>query len=150
MQNELQLLGKSEEIITQKQAAYKLARQNWHNIVAKLTASRQAAARALDRDIAIELPPLKLEKARFTTKIEPLPESDWGEKWRRENHLRGGDQSWLVPWAIKSHCVGRGIIALYAGFGIGADAHTLGTKAWSLTKLIAEWAAQRRPRLASG
>ena len=37
------------------------------------------AARALDRDIAIELPPLKLEKARFTTKIEPLPESDWGE-----------------------------------------------------------------------
>ena len=79
MQNELQLLGKSEEVIAQKQAAYNLARQNWHNILAKLTASRQAAARALDRDIAIELPPLKLEKARFTTKIEPLPESDWGE-----------------------------------------------------------------------
>ena len=29
--------------------------------------------------VTAELPPLKLDKARFATRLEPLPESDWGE-----------------------------------------------------------------------
>jgi DNA repair protein RecN (Recombination protein N) len=40
--------------------------------------ARIAAAAALDRDVARELPPLKLDKARFTTVIDPLPEAEWG------------------------------------------------------------------------
>lgn len=42
------------------------------------TARRQAAA-ALDQAVNGELPPLKLEKASFTTKFEELDEDHWGE-----------------------------------------------------------------------
>ena len=47
-----------------------------------LSAARKAAAAALDKAIAKELPPLKLEKARFATRIEPLPESEWSAAGR--------------------------------------------------------------------
>ncbi len=39
---------------------------------------RRKAANALDRKIAEELPPLKLDKARFQTRIESLEEEQWG------------------------------------------------------------------------
>jgi DNA repair protein RecN (Recombination protein N) len=47
-----------------------------------LTAARRTAAAALDKAIAKELPPLKLEKARFATRIEPLPENEWSADGR--------------------------------------------------------------------
>ena len=47
-----------------------------------LTAARKSAADKLDKAIARELPPLKLEKARFATRLELLPESDWGADGR--------------------------------------------------------------------
>ncbi len=43
-----------------------------------LTAARKAAAAKLDKLIMKELPPLKLEKAKFATRIEALPDSEWG------------------------------------------------------------------------
>lgn len=45
----------------------------------RLSEMRQKAAAKLDRAVAAELAPLKLEKARFTTLLETLPESDWNE-----------------------------------------------------------------------
>lgn len=39
---------------------------------------RQKSAAKLDRLVQNELPPLKLEKARFVTSVEPLGEDDWG------------------------------------------------------------------------
>jgi len=45
---------------------------------AKLSAGRAEAARRLDRAVNAELPPLRLEKARFVTSLEPLPAADWG------------------------------------------------------------------------
>src|SRR5688500_4758210 len=47
-----------------------------------LSAARKRAALRLDKAIAKELPPLKLEKARFATRIEPLPEAEWGAEGR--------------------------------------------------------------------
>ena len=47
-----------------------------------LSAARKSAALRLDKAIAKELPPLKLEKARFATRIEPLPEAEWGAEGR--------------------------------------------------------------------
>ncbi|MCG8620947.1 MAG: DNA repair protein RecN [Proteobacteria bacterium] len=44
-----------------------------------LTHSRQEAAKRLDASVMAELPPLKLEQARFQTLIAPLEESDWGK-----------------------------------------------------------------------
>ncbi|MBL8673111.1 MAG: DNA repair protein RecN [Alphaproteobacteria bacterium] len=48
-------------------------------VAAALSSARTAAASALDKAVAAELAPLKLEKARFRTRIEPLPEDGWGE-----------------------------------------------------------------------
>lgn len=43
-----------------------------------LSEGRSAAAGRLDAAIAVELPPLKLEKARFATAVERLDEPRWG------------------------------------------------------------------------
>ena len=45
---------------------------------AALTAARRAAALRLDRAVARELPPLRLDKARFHTEVVELGEPDWG------------------------------------------------------------------------
>lgn len=44
-----------------------------------LHAARVEAADELDQKIMQELPPLKMEKARFVTGIEKLPEANWSE-----------------------------------------------------------------------
>lgn len=43
-----------------------------------LSGARRAAATRLDKAVAGELAPLKLDAARFRTMVEPLPESGWG------------------------------------------------------------------------
>lgn len=43
-----------------------------------LSAAREAAAGKLDKALAKELPPLKLDKARFRTRLEKLDEAEWG------------------------------------------------------------------------
>jgi DNA repair protein RecN (Recombination protein N) len=43
-----------------------------------LSGARRAAATRLDKAVAAELVPLKLDAARFRTAVEPLPESGWG------------------------------------------------------------------------
>jgi DNA repair protein RecN (Recombination protein N) len=45
---------------------------------ARLSAARATAAVKLDRAVARELPPLRLERARFVTEIAPLDEAAWG------------------------------------------------------------------------
>ena len=42
-----------------------------------LSAARRKAATRLDKAVARELPPLKLEKAKFVTLVEPAPETAW-------------------------------------------------------------------------
>jgi DNA repair protein RecN (Recombination protein N) len=44
----------------------------------RASAARRAAAARLEKAVAAELPPLRLEKARFFADITRLPESDWG------------------------------------------------------------------------
>ena len=44
-----------------------------------LSEKRRQAAAQLDWKVMEELPPLKMEKARFVTRIERLPESSWSE-----------------------------------------------------------------------
>ncbi len=43
-----------------------------------LSAGRGRAAARLDKTVAAELPPLKLERAKFVTRIEAQNEKDWG------------------------------------------------------------------------
>jgi len=44
----------------------------------RLSAARHEAAARLDQAIAVELPPLRLDRARFVTEVAPLAESAWG------------------------------------------------------------------------
>ncbi len=58
-------------------AAAEEARAGFVSAARSLSEVRAAAAAELDRRIAAELPPLKLETAVFTTRLEPLPEAEW-------------------------------------------------------------------------
>jgi DNA repair protein RecN (Recombination protein N) len=42
-----------------------------------LSQRRTEAAKRLDAAVAVELPPLKMEKAGFHTRLDPLPPEDW-------------------------------------------------------------------------
>jgi DNA repair protein RecN (Recombination protein N) len=62
-----------------KQAQAEAAAKASYLAAAKaLSAARQIAAGKLDKALAKELPPLKLEKARFRTSLSPRAESEWG------------------------------------------------------------------------
>ncbi len=50
------------------------------NAAQALSGLRAAAAAGLTKALAAELPPLKLERARFVVEQTPLPESNWGVK----------------------------------------------------------------------
>ena len=54
------------------------ARQAFHEEAKALSEARAEAAGRLDAAINAELPPLKLEKATFKTRLQPLNENDWG------------------------------------------------------------------------
>jgi len=60
----------------------KAARKAYEEAAAHLSAGRAEAAIRLDRAVASELPPLKLDAARFRTAIERLPEAQWGAEGR--------------------------------------------------------------------
>jgi len=54
------------------------ARATFAAAAARLTASRTEAASKLARAVARELPPLRLDKARFEVDVTPVEEPDWG------------------------------------------------------------------------
>ena len=54
------------------------ARATYVAACARLTDSRQAASAKLEKAIAKELPPLRLERARFVAEVAPLDDSAWG------------------------------------------------------------------------
>lgn len=54
------------------------AKQRYDKAANALTQARQAAARTLDASVAIELPPLKMERAQFKTDISTTGESALG------------------------------------------------------------------------
>ncbi len=54
------------------------ARQTYADAASALSAARQSAALRLERATARELPPLRLERARFVVRLAPLPEREWG------------------------------------------------------------------------
>ncbi|GLR79601.1 DNA repair protein RecN [Azospirillum oryzae] len=53
------------------------ARTSFHKAADVLSAARREAAGRLDVAVAGELAPLKMEKAKFRTLVEPLDESEW-------------------------------------------------------------------------
>ena len=58
------------------------ARKAYEHTAAKLSDDRHAAAERLDRAVAAELAPLKLDAARFRTGLVRLPDTQWGAAGR--------------------------------------------------------------------
>jgi DNA repair protein RecN (Recombination protein N) len=59
-------------------AAATAARDGYVAAADALSAARKTAATRLDKAISAELLPLKLDEARFRTRIDPLADGDWG------------------------------------------------------------------------
>ncbi len=70
--------GAADIVALQRETA--AARAAYIDAAAALTAAREAAAGALTTALSAELPPLKLERARFHIDIARLPESGWGPR----------------------------------------------------------------------
>jgi len=63
------------------------ARASYVAAAEAVTKSRNAAVKRLDAAVLRELPPLKLEKARFRTVLTPLTEAEWGEQGCERIHF---------------------------------------------------------------
>jgi len=58
--------------------AVKQGLKHYHDLARALSDARRKAAAKLDTLVMAELPPLKLDKARFETAVDAMPESQWG------------------------------------------------------------------------
>jgi len=67
-----------DDLLQKFQHEAHLARKQYHDAAQKVSAARGIAGGTLDKLVQEELSPLKLDKARFETTIEPLPETEWG------------------------------------------------------------------------
>jgi DNA repair protein RecN (Recombination protein N) len=73
------------------------ARQAYLAAAEALGKKRRQAAKALDVAVMRELPPLKLEKARFQTVLTPLAEADWGEHGSERIHFEVATNPGAAP-----------------------------------------------------
>ncbi|MGB4057611.1 MAG: DNA repair protein RecN [Alphaproteobacteria bacterium] len=74
----LNLIEHEGEALEAQMRAVDKARANYIAKAEKDSAQRHVAAMKLDKLVAKELAPLKLDKARFVTHIERMAEKDWG------------------------------------------------------------------------
>jgi DNA repair protein RecN (Recombination protein N) len=75
----LALIEDGGETLGKLQRAEAAAKKTYRAAAETVSAKRRAAAHALDKTVARELPPLKLEAARFATALTPLEEPEWSE-----------------------------------------------------------------------
>lgn len=75
----LGLITHSDQALSELEQKSAAARKSYIAAAQKISAGRLDAAKRLDQAVAKELPPLKLDKARFVTAVEPSQEeSGWG------------------------------------------------------------------------
>ncbi len=78
VERKLSLIENRTDRLETLNAEAEFARDAYVSAAADLTRARKDAAQRLDRDVAAELAPLKLERACFQTRIVPLQEAQWG------------------------------------------------------------------------
>jgi DNA repair protein RecN (Recombination protein N) len=79
MTAQLAALDDGESGLKKLAASAKAARAAYVAAAEAQAAARRKGAAKLDKAVAAELGPLKLEKAKFVTDLAPLPEADWSE-----------------------------------------------------------------------
>ncbi len=78
MRSKLDAIEGGEAQLDALEIAAKEARATYLALAEKTHAARLKAAKSLDKAVAAELAPLKLDAARFLTSIGKLPEEKWG------------------------------------------------------------------------
>lgn len=77
--NQLNTIELGEEGIENLRKAEQEARLSYVKAANELSTARVAAAEKLDKNVMHELPPLKMEKAKFVTQINKVEDSSWNE-----------------------------------------------------------------------
>lgn len=79
LQNKLAAISDGGRSLEELEASLVRAKQSYIAAAESLRAKRSKAAKALDKAVAGELAPLKLDAARFETLLELLPEEHWNK-----------------------------------------------------------------------
>ncbi|PWC36339.1 DNA repair protein RecN [Azospirillum sp. TSO35-2] len=77
MAGRLLLIEDQGDLLAKLAKEAEAARASFHTAAKTLSDARREAAGRLDVAVAAELAPLKMEKAKFRTLVEPLDESEW-------------------------------------------------------------------------
>lgn len=77
MQEKLAAIENGEDNLISLTKIEEKTRLQYLTAAKELSEKRQQAANLLDKKVMKELPPLKMEKAKFVTTIEELPENQW-------------------------------------------------------------------------
>ncbi len=77
MQEQLNAIENGEDNLISLSKIEEKMRLQYLQSAKELSALRHQAATALDKKVMAELPPLKMEKAKFVTKVEELPQNQW-------------------------------------------------------------------------
>ena len=93
MSRRLNLIEDQGDALERLAREAELAREAYLEAAKRLSGWRREAATKLDAAVSKELPPLKLDKARFTTTVEPLEEFGLGSGRDRPGGFPGRDQS---------------------------------------------------------
>ena len=75
---QLNLIEHQDEEISKLIKAEQAGQKSYEAQAKVVADKRRSAAQKLDRLVAKELPPMKLDKARFETRVDELREQDWG------------------------------------------------------------------------
>lgn len=78
LRHQLERLERSDDILSDLDRTVETARRDYEQAARAASKARHDAAARLDRLVAAELPPLKLDKARFVTDVQDLPDTQWG------------------------------------------------------------------------
>ncbi|MSO70686.1 MAG: DNA repair protein RecN [Alphaproteobacteria bacterium] len=105
------------------------ARRAYAEAAEALSRSRTLAAKRLERAVMAELPPLKLERARFQILLERLPEASWGAQGLDRVGFRIATLPGAEPGAIDAVASGgelsRLLLALRVALAATGEAATL-------------------------
>lgn len=74
----LAALDTGTQALAALEQAARAAGDAYRDAAAALSAARQKARARLERAVAAELPPLRLDRARFSVEVAALPEAGWG------------------------------------------------------------------------
>lgn len=75
---QLNMIEHGDEVLAEAMKAAEKAKDVYAAEAKKISKIRSDVAAKLDKLVKAELPPLKLDKAKFVTSVQPLEESEWG------------------------------------------------------------------------